>query len=340
MGFQVGNLCREASTTVGTGAFTLTGAVSAKYTTLNSDIPLGFAFYGKIEHQTLDEWEIGYYVLTAANTLERRIVVKSSNSNALVDFSAGTKHVFSDVLAGSINNGYVAANNKYVLPQINAATSIGTIVLTVTGTRTAAPITTTSAHTNTPRYDVLVTTAATTAVAGERSNNVIEHLSNVSWRGGFDMEFKFGGATGQATPTKRLFGGLTNSTAAPTDVNPSTLTNMIGFGYDSADTNLQFMSNDGTGAATKVDLGTSFVKPTTDRAKMYLCKLFAMPNSAMVAWFIKDIETGATATGVATTDLPAANTLLTPRIYASVGGTSSVIGVAMGGFAFTDAVLM
>ena len=332
MGFYVGNLTRETSTTTGTGDFTLAGAVSAKYTTLNSDIPLGFGFYGKIEHQSADEWEIGLYELTASSTLARRFVIKSSNANALVNFSAGTKHIFSDIPGALVNQQIVAQGTQFVLPIVNATTMNGPIAVTQTGTRTAAAITTTNVHTGTPRSDVLVTTAATTAVASSRANNNHIFLSSVNYMGGFDCEFIFGGATGQSTPTKRLFGGITNSTGTPTDVNPSTLLNMIGFGYDSADSNLQFMSNDGTSTATKVDCGANFVKPTTDRAKMYFCRLYAFPNSSRVGWWVQDIETGNKASGVATTDLPAANTLLSWRCIASVGGTSSVIGVADGGF--------
>ena len=39
----------------------------------------------------------------------------------------------------------------------------------------------------------------------------------------------------------------------------------------------------------------------------------------------------AEATGTVTTDIPAVTTLLSPRVYCSVGGTSSIVGVAVYG---------
>ncbi len=332
MGFLAGNLTRESSTSTGTGAFTLAGAVSAKYTTFNSDIPLGFAVYYKIEHQTLDEWEIGVGELTSSTTLERRHVLKSSAANALVNFSAGTKHVLSDIPAQEAAATMVSAKTILAnIPFCGSTTSLGTS-LTATGTATASTAASTNMHQASPRVDALVTTASASAVAGFRTPLAPLFLSNQTYQGGFDLEFKWGGATGQATGTKREFAGIRANTAAPTDVNPSTLVSMLGFGFDSADTNMQFMCNDASGTATKVDLGANFVKPTTDRANMYLARLFAFPNqTSRVAWWIKNLQTGDVASGVATADLPAVNSLMCYLGYESVGGTSSVIGFAHGG---------
>lgn len=43
---------------------------------------------------------------------------------------------------------------------------------------------------------------------------------------------------------------------------------LCGVGYDSADTQVHFMHNDGTGAATKIPIGVNFPKPTTDLTNM------------------------------------------------------------------------
>lgn len=339
MGFQVANRARETSTSTGTGTITLAGAKSAKYVTLNSQIPIGFGFFGCIEHQTLDEWEVGYYELTASTTLERRFVFESSNANAAVNFSAGTKDIFSDVESGWVSACQLHRGERFSRTPPNSTTPTGDISASVTGTGTAATISTTSMHTMTPRMDVLVTTASTTAVAARRMTNNEFFLSNVDYAGGFDLEFISGGATGQATSTKRYYDGLTGSSGAPTDVNPSTLTNCIIFGHDAADTNLQFMCNDGAGTCTKVDLGANFAKQNTDRGKIYRMRLFAFPNATRVGWWIQDMQTLSIASGVATTDLPAVNTLLSRRCVSSVGGTSSVIGVADGGISYQHPIV-
>jgi hypothetical protein len=48
-----------------------------------------------------------------------------------------------------------------------------------------------------------------------------------------------------------------------------------------------------------------------------------------VYWAVISLANGATASGTLTTDLPAANTLITFNSYISVGGTSSVIGMGV-----------
>ena len=92
---------KETSTTTGTGDFTLGGAVSqfksfssrfATGTPLSAD-PLYYAIVG----QSGTEWEVGRGYLSGSSTLVRSVVFGSSNSDALVNFSAGTKDVFNTI---------------------------------------------------------------------------------------------------------------------------------------------------------------------------------------------------------------------------------------------------
>ena len=125
------------------------------------------------------------------------------------------------------------------------------IAVSATGTATADTMGTTNLYTYMRRRSWRVTTASTTAVAGLRGGALQWTLGGPSaGLGGFHLIWRWGPATGVATATHRAFVGMRNTTAAPTDVNPSTLTNMFGMGYDSADTNIQFMHNDGAGTAT------------------------------------------------------------------------------------------
>lgn len=211
---------------------------------------------------------------------------------------------------------------------------VGCTVPTATGTATSATRSTTNLHQFMERIDYLVTAAATNAVAGFRGTNATAtgmavHMGNVANVGGFHFICRWGPATGVSTSTTRGFCGLTSATGAPTDVQPSSLTNMFGMGWDAADTNIQFMTNDGSGTATKTDLGASFAVPTVDRTSVYELAMFCPPNSTTLKYTVSDLVSGAEASGTVTTDLPAVNTVLTPRGWASVGGTSSVIGVAL-----------
>ncbi len=226
------------------------------------------------------------------------------------------------------------ARNKVFLvsPAGNSTTipTIGAAAPTATGTATAANVATTNRHQRMKRIDYLVTTAATTAVAGWRVAAAQFTIgAATAGDGGFHFITRWGPATGVATATNRAFVGLANSTSAPTDVEPSTITNMIGMGWDAADTNIQLMYR-GAGAVTKVDLGASFPVPTSDRTAVYELALFSPPGTTQsVSYEVTDLVSGAVATGTITTGLPSNTTLLAPRGWMSVGGTSSVIGIAL-----------
>jgi len=61
-----------------------------------------------------------------------------------------------------------------------------------------------------------------------------------------------------AISTQQFFMGFANANGAlPGSTVPSSLTNMIGLAKDGTDTNLQFMINNGSGSASKFDLGVS-----------------------------------------------------------------------------------
>jgi hypothetical protein len=208
-------------------------------------------------------------------------------------------------------------------------TVIGGGAFTASGTGTVAAISLTNRHTMMRRFDYLVTVAATNAIAGWRAGAANWFRGTGAGNGGFFKVCRWGPATGVATATTRCFVGMAGGVAAPTDVNPSTLLNTIGMGWDSGDAQISVIHNSGSGAATKVPLGASFPRPTADRAHMYELAIFCPPAAANAFWEVTDLVTGAVATGEITTNLPAAAALMGPRGWMSVGGTSSVIGIAL-----------
>lgn len=86
---------RETTTTTGTGTINLAGAVSG-YDTFVGGIATANTTVYAIIHQTAAEWEIGIGTVTDASpdTLSRTTILSSSNSDAAVNFSAGTKDVY------------------------------------------------------------------------------------------------------------------------------------------------------------------------------------------------------------------------------------------------------
>lgn len=186
------------------------------------------------------------------------------------------------------------------------------------------------------RLSYRITTAAATAVASWRHATAQLTIGGgQSWEGGFQGVMQGGPDTGvAANASHRFFMGL-GDTSAPTDVNPSTLLRIAGIGYDAADTQVQFMHNDGSGTATKIALGASFPKPNADSSFAYRLRLSSPPGPTQsLSYEVENLVNGAIVTGTITTDLPAVGDFITPKLYTSVGGVSAVTGVMIGPMEF------
>ena len=94
MALVINNRVRETTSTTGTGAVTLGGAVGG-FQTFAAGIGNDNTTYYAISINTENEWEVGLGTLNAdSSTLTRTTVLESSNSDAAVDFAAGSKEVF------------------------------------------------------------------------------------------------------------------------------------------------------------------------------------------------------------------------------------------------------
>ena len=92
MALVLNDRVKETSITTGTGSFTLDGAVSG-FETFSSAIGNTNTTYYAIALQGGSEFEVGLGTVSAG-ALSRDTILSSSNSDALVNFSAGTKDVF------------------------------------------------------------------------------------------------------------------------------------------------------------------------------------------------------------------------------------------------------
>ena len=95
MAFVLNDRVKETSTTTGTGTFDLAGAETG-FESFVSGVGNGNVTYYAISNDGTTEFEVGIGTVTDAtpDTLARTTVISSSNSDALVNFSAGTKTVF------------------------------------------------------------------------------------------------------------------------------------------------------------------------------------------------------------------------------------------------------
>ena len=94
MALVLNNRVRETTTTTGTGAVTLGGAADG-FQTFAAGIGNSNTTYYAISINSESEWEVGLGTLNGdSSTLTRTTVLESSNSDAAVDFAAGSKEVF------------------------------------------------------------------------------------------------------------------------------------------------------------------------------------------------------------------------------------------------------
>ena len=100
MAFVINDRVKETSTTTGLGTFTLDGAVT-RFETFSSAIGNTSLTYYTIHTQNAAQFEVGIGTV-GAGTLARTSVISSSNSDAAVDFTAGTKDVFCTMPASKV----------------------------------------------------------------------------------------------------------------------------------------------------------------------------------------------------------------------------------------------
>lgn len=91
MAFVLSDRVKETTTTTGTGAVTLGGAVTG-FEAFSARMSNGDTTRYCITDGTA--WEVGVGTWNTGGTLSRTTVIKSSNSDSAVSFSAGTKSVF------------------------------------------------------------------------------------------------------------------------------------------------------------------------------------------------------------------------------------------------------
>jgi hypothetical protein len=143
MALVINDRVKETSTTTGTGTFNLAGAETG-YESFVSGVGTGNTTYYAIELNAAGEWEVGIGTVTsgAPDTLSRDTIISSSNSDAAVTFSSGTKNVFCTLPA-----------KKTISPVMDATTFVVTHASTITEDQTldsgvlAGPVTITGTQT-------------------------------------------------------------------------------------------------------------------------------------------------------------------------------------------------
>jgi hypothetical protein len=217
-------------------------------------------------------------------------------------------------------------------PAGNAATTPpveGLSALTVLGTATARTVATTNRFSRMRRMGYLSATSVG-SFAGHYQAVAQFTIGNGAGEGGFHFVERMGCSDAAAVATARQFVGLSNLIAAPTNVEPASLTNCIGVGHGAADTNLKVYTG-GSAANAPIDLGANFPANTLS-IDPYEVSLFAAAETQTAGYRVENLRTGNVAEGTIPnptpgTTLPLNSTLLAYRAWRTNNLTSLAVGI-------------
>lgn len=203
---------------------------------------------------------------------------------------------------------------------------------TALGTATARTPTATNLFTRTRRLGYVSSgTAGNLSGHYNVANGTQYTIGTGSGLGGFFYVARFGTSDAATVSSAREFIGLSSSVSAPTNVEPSTLTNSIGVGHGASDANLKLFYG-GSAAQTPIDLGANFPKNTLS-VDMYELVLFSSPSSNnTVGYRVTRLNTGNTVEGTLTaatpgTQLPASTTFLGHRAWRTNNTNALAVGL-------------
>ena len=143
MAFVLNDRVKETSTTTGTGTFDLAGAETG-FESFVSGVGNSNITYYAISNDGTTEFEVGIGTVTSGSpdTLSRDTIISSSNSDAAVNFSAGTKTVFCTLpasrtpSAGMIAQTFVNTHNSTISDDQTVDSGVLAGPVTITGTQT------------------------------------------------------------------------------------------------------------------------------------------------------------------------------------------------------------
>jgi hypothetical protein len=230
------------------------------------------------------------------------------------------------------------ARNKvgYWDPQGNSATAPGvfgftapTIVSNGGVAYTARNVATTNVATRMRRAG-LITTAVAGTLASQYVTTAQYTVGDGAGNGGFTFIARFVPTDAATTSGERFFMGMSSTIAAPTNVEPSTLTNSIGIAQLSTGTDCQIVYG-GSVAQTPIDLGANFNCGLAGTLQAFEIALYAPTNSNNTVYYqvtrLSDgLTTSGILTGVAGTALPSSSTLLAYRAFKTNNATALVAG--------------
>ena len=197
----------------------------------------------------------------------------------------------------------------------------GMAALTGTGTATSRAVATTNLLTRMTRLGY-VSAGTAGALAGAREAVAKYTTGAGSGLGGFFVRYRFAPSDAAVVAGARMFVGLSAATGAPTNVEPSTLVNVLGVAQLSTSSNLHVYGA-GAAAGTPVDLGVNF--PASGNVAAYELAMFS-PAGGGCQWQVTRLDTGAVASGTFAT-VPLGTVLLCHQLWRTNNATALAVGL-------------
>jgi hypothetical protein len=214
--------------------------------------------------------------------------------------------------------------NSATLPGVD-----GLAAFTALGTATLRTVATTSKATRANRLGYV--SAATAGAMAGQYQVVAQYTVGTGTDGGFEMNYIFVPSDAAAVAGARMFIGMRNAVAAPTNIEPTAQTNFIGVAQLSTSNNLQIVYG-GSAAQAAIDLGVNFPANglSTD---IYELRLWSPQKVAnVVNYRVERLGTSFIAEGQLVnttpgTNLPLNTTLLAPCAWRTNNATLLAVGL-------------
>ena len=213
-------------------------------------------------------------------------------------------------------------------------TLTGMASFALVGTQTVRSVATTSRFSRMLRWST-VSAATAGSFAAIYGPSLLYTIGNGAGDGGFHFVATFGSSDAVTVSGARMFVGFQNSAGAPTNVEPSTLTNCIGIGHGAADTAMMLYYG-GSAAQAPINLntasGTSDFPANTLSIDPYELSLFASSADQNVGWRVENLRTGTVVQGTIANStpgvtLPANTAFLTYRFQRTNNATALAVGI-------------
>lgn len=195
------------------------------------------------------------------------------------------------------------------------------------GSLMARSVASTNVQTRVLRTNFQNSVAAMDQQCGYRSTTAYSYLGT---------GFRFSVGFGISDPTynagaRQFYGmcGVTTLLGINSTVTVRSLTNIIGIGSDSTDSNLQIFYNDSTGTASSIDLGVSFPANRTSLSAStdwYRFEIYNPIGISKVYYKAESLATGVIAHGVISTNLPLTTQSLASQAIRTSGSSSNNCG--------------